>query len=95
MKTCPECGAEFTPKHRHPDQKYCSHKCGRSHWKRLEAERSGRYHDIEHAMRVGAPVKDETLMRAARKPKNTSAVRWRIELRRRANPEYYAECGDF
>ena len=96
-KTCTECGAEFTPKHGHPNQKYCSHECARSCWKRLDAERyrrSSALRDVEHAMRVSAPVANETLMRAARKPENTSAVRWRIELRRRANPLRYMATGN-
>lgn len=32
--------------------------------------------------------------RANRKPKGVSDVRWRIELRRRANPERYAYASD-
>ena len=31
-------------------------------------------------------------MTARTKPANTSAVRWRMELRRRANPERYEMC---
>lgn len=40
------------------------------------------------------PVPTGALMRAKTKPANTSAVRWRMELRRRANAERYAMCGE-
>lgn len=33
-------------------------------------------------------------MTANTKPASMSEVRWRIELRRRQNPAYYAMCGD-
>lgn len=34
-----------------------------------------------------------SLMKATRKPRNTSEVRWRIELARRADPLRYALAG--
>jgi hypothetical protein len=46
-----------------------------------------------HAFEISEPVSLSNLMRAKRKPENTSAVRWRIELRRRARADYYALFG--
>ena len=46
-----------------------------------------------HAQEVSRPVPFEALKKAKRKPANTSDVRWRIELRRRARAEYYALFG--
>ena len=42
--------------------------------------------EFETAFAVSTPVDTVTLMYAKRKPNNTSDIRWRIELRRRANP---------
>lgn len=35
----------------------------------------------------------ETITHATKRPEGCSAVRWRIELRRRANPQRYADYG--
>lgn len=35
----------------------------------------------------------DTVMNAPCRPRGCSEVRWRCELRRRANPEYYAQFG--
>lgn len=42
----------------------------------------------------GKAVSTDTIMSARTCPRGCSAVRWRIELRRRANPEYFAMCGN-
>ena len=52
-----------------------------------------RKREVQRALWVSEPVTNEVIMRAVRKPKGVSAVRWRIELRRRANAKYFAECG--
>ena len=77
LRQCAVCGAKFTP--RNNRQKYCSNRCART--------------ADEHAMSISAPVSNEHIMRAIRKPANTSEVRWRMELRRRANPERYEMLG--
>ena len=93
---CAECGVEFETAAR--NQKYCSPECGR------KAERDAKHracrtacgkeeHDIAIALKVSAPVPLETIMRARRKPDGVSAVRWRIELLRRAMADYYALFG--
>ena len=92
-KTCQICGAEFTPRNNH--QKYCSNRCARTadeHRERLRGT-TGETRAYEHAMSISAPVSNEHIMRAIRKPKNTSDVRWRMELRRRACPERYEMVG--
>ena len=94
-RQCAVCGAEFTP--RNNNQKYCSPRCSRTAYERKHRERSrvrtGEARAYEHAMSMSAPVSNEHIMRATVKPANTSAVRWRIELRRRANPERYEMLG--
>ena len=49
--------------------------------------------EYETALAVSKPVKLATIMTAAVKPRNTSDVRWRIELARRANPWRFAVGG--
>ena len=97
-RKCAKCGAEFAP--RVKQQRFCSPRCQR-------AAESARYYQAHHqsarredsrheaavAWDVSAPVPLDRLMRAVEKPPNTSAARWRIELRRRANPDYYAAVG--
>ena len=88
-RVCAVCGAEFEPKR--GNQAYCSHRCQRNAQTRRNWYRSAR--EVEHALAVSRPVPTEQLMKAPCKPENTSDVRWRIELRRRANPERYAMAG--
>ena len=47
---------------------------------------------LSKAIKMSAPVPVAYLMRARRKPENTSDARWRMELRRRANEERYAQA---
>ena len=85
--TCPVCGKTFTTTAHY--QKCCSTKCS--------AERSRKLHKEARAVRSDPILKAEAdcvsatkaitfdeLSKAKTKPANTSAVRWRIELRRRA-----------
>ena len=94
LKTCQICGAEFTPKPRHPTQKYCSLRCQKKAAKRRNSRRSRVYTSMArqaaHALELSQPVSTEHIMRAIRKPANTSEVRWRIELRRRADAGRFA-----
>ena len=72
--TCPECGVTFVAKSRH--QVYCSKKCANEgHYKR---------HGQTDAFLATAPVTFANLSKAKTKPRNTSDIRWRMELRRRA-----------
>jgi len=89
-RQCAECGAEYTP--HNPQQKYCSRQCARKvSERRYRGNTSMR--QAAHAFEISEPVSLSNLMRAKRKPENTSAVRWRIELRRRARADYYALFG--
>ena len=78
--TCPVCGATFEK--RATNQIYCSQRCSRWHSKKAAKEyHLSRYDDAFSATK---PVTFEVLSKAKTKPANTSAVRWRMELRRRA-----------
>ncbi len=94
LRQCAVCGAKFTPEPRHPNQKYCSPRCQKKAAKRRNKRRGRVYTSMArqaaHALELSQPVSNEHIMRAVRKPANTSEVRWRIEQRRRANPELYA-----
>ncbi len=89
-RVCEGCGAEFEPKR--GNQVFCSHRCSRNAKARRDRNRSVR--EVEHALAVSRPVPTAQLMKAPCKPANTSDVRWRIELRRRANSRHYAEFGE-
>ena len=89
-RVCAVCGAKFEPKR--GNQAYCSHRCARNAVARRDRNRSVR--EVEHALAVSRPVPTAQLMKAPCKPVNTSDVRWRIELRRRANSRHYAEFGE-
>ena len=84
--TSPRCGAQFEL--RYNNQKFCSNAC-------CDAERKSRRrnHSDEHllaeAWRAATPVCLDSILSKPRKPEGVSDVRWRIELRRRANPEHY------
>lgn len=102
-RKCPECGAAFTPQSK--TQVCCSKECQQKRNKRHELEsrrrRAKHRKSVQDklkrnprafgaALKATAPVTQEVLMQARKKPANCSAVRWRIELRRRQNPGYYA-----
>ena len=57
------------------------------------AKISGLVRDLTAAHKFANTTTNDTIMSAARKPKGVSDVRWRIELRRRANPLRYALLG--
>jgi hypothetical protein len=86
-RKCPECGAEFTTKLH--NKKYCSKRCARNAEAHLIKGRSSAVRELAHAWESTRPVPNSVIMTAKCKPANTSAVRWRMELRRRANPKYY------
>ena len=100
LRKCPECGAEFEPGHR--NQVCCTPECQEERERKLlrarkKAARARR--EIDKAsldyIKATRPVTLDTLTRAPRKPKNTSDVRWRIELRRRAMQNRYgSQCLD-
>lgn len=92
LKLCPICGAEF--ERSHSNQRYCSKKCYKKAWKQNKAEKRQHIkkagHMLADAHQCVRIVDNETIMRSRRKPKGVSDVRWRMELRRRLNPEKYA-----
>ena len=84
--TCPVCGVTFTTTRNY--QVYCSRKCAKKRERALDRTRARkrraaqpRYDD---AISSTKPVTFAVLSKAKTKPANTSAVRWRMELRRRA-----------
>ena len=84
--TCPRCGAQF--ERRYNNQKFCSKSCYDAEWKSRYRKHSDEHLRAE-AWRAATPVCLESILRKPQKPKGLSDVRWRIELRRRANPERY------
>ena len=78
----PVCGIKFSTSN--TQKIYCSPKCSK------KGRPRNRCRDIEHALEISKPVSNEHVMAADSKPKNTSDIRWRMELRRRANPYRYA-----
>lgn len=103
-RICPECGAAFTPQSK--TQVCCSKECQQKRCRRHDNESRRRAKHRKSvqlkrnlggfgaALKATAPVTQEVLMCARQKPANCSDVRWRIELRRRANAEYFRVCGD-
>ena len=60
---------------------------------RRAAYKSSREKQLAEAHACARPVSNDWICSAPEKPAGVSDVRWRIELRRRANPGYYAICG--
>lgn len=87
-RKCVECGAEFTTEQR--NKQYCSKRCARNAAAHRAKGRSSAERETAHAWNVSRPVPNSVIMTAKCKPENTSEGRWRMELRRRANPELYA-----
>ena len=85
------------------NQVCCTPECHKKRRRKLdrarkEAAKARREADKQSLDYIKAtrPVSAEHLARATRKPANTSEVRWRIELRRRAMARRYgAQCLDF
>ncbi len=77
-RICPICGKPVT---RAANAKYCSDECLR------KAKRVSITFDPR-------PVPTAEITKAKEKPAGVSDVRWRIELRRRANARHYAAYGD-
>lgn len=80
-RKCKFCGVEFVGKRK--DQIFCSHNCCSKAW------RKGEIRDMCAAIAEATPPTWSTLTHAVTKPRGCSDVRWRIELRRRANPMRY------
>lgn len=80
--TCPVCGKTFETHAR--NAVYCSKKCQNKGYYERCCSLSG-----ADAISASAPVSFDTLSKAKTKPANTSAVRWRMELRRRATAKQY------
>lgn len=94
-RVCEVCGEEFEP--RRKDQRGCSAACAREikrrdnrEYRRIQRGSEKKYDAIGDAISDSAPTPLSTLLNAKRKPKNTSATRWRMELARRADPIRFA-----
>lgn len=48
--------------------------------------------ELSAAHKCSRIVSEATIRSARKKPAGVSDVRWRIELRRRASPEWYEAC---
>ena len=87
--TCPVCGATFEKRAHY--QVYCSRTCkkkrDRAHHRASDRKRRALLRDsrrYDDAVSATKPITFNALAKAKKKPANTSAVRWRMELRRRA-----------
>ncbi len=91
--TCPECGVTFAKKRN--NQVYCSPKCAKAHYRKANRERMRKKWTCLHGgydvFSATAPVSFDKLSRAKTKPANTSDIRWRMELRRRAMARRYGQ----
>ena len=85
--TCPICGNSFTTNRR--NAVYCSKKCQNKGYHARERARMRCYGALPDAVSATAPVSFLKLSHARTKPANTSEVRWRMELRRRATAKQY------
>ena len=67
---------------------------GRTELQDLAVQILGRkLRDLRHTESCATLTPTSIIMNAQKKPKGVSAVRWRIELARRADPEYYFSHG--
>ena len=80
--TCPQCGKVWT--HTTTKKGRMCATCRNARWRK-------RYAKNADCTKAGVSFRE--LRNARKKPKGTSDIRWRLELRRRANPEYYAQFG--
>ena len=86
--TCPICGKTFEKHAR--NAVYCSKKCqNKGYHARQRARMRRATAELTDLVSATAPVTFHKLSRARTKPANTSAVRWRMELRRRAAAKQY------
>lgn len=79
---CPRCGKVWTRTTTKKGRMCVT--CRNARWRK-------RYSINADCTKVGVAL--ASLRTARKKPKGISDIRWRLELRRRANPEYYAEFG--
>ena len=86
-KKCQWCGAEFDTWRK--GAKYCSRKCVNDSMRNPNTKPRKRY----VSDRTKGNVPHTTLFCSKTQPCGVSDIRWRIELRRRACPDYYAEFG--
>ena len=97
--TCPECSKQFTTTAH--NQVCCSPACQANRIRRLKKARAVKAsksktvalntNDPRDVWSDAGGVSLSRLMKSRTKPKNTSAVRWRIELRRRAMQRHYGQ----
>lgn len=57
------------------------------------ADRKEMEAELAKAHAAGTLICNESIMHVRRKPQGVSETRWRMELRRRAEPERYAFAG--
>lgn len=99
-RVCEWCGAVFTP--RNSQQLYCGPRCYKRRHRKADAERQRRERKALKAKAAKHPYLPDVggrlasldeIMRATKRPRNCSPLRWRMELRRRANAEYFRMMG--
>lgn len=108
MKVCPICGAEFSSAFPFQKfcSKRCKirngYKTETARRRRQREECAAEFaaaaphrarQDVTLAHQCARLMSNELICRARQKPEGVSDVRWRIELRRRESPEYFAAAG--
>lgn len=92
-RQCPLCERPFTGRGRSRFCPACREVVRKREHRLLEKrEKAALSALIVEANACAFPASDATIATARKKPRGVSDVRWRIELRRRANPEYYNAC---
>ena len=92
IHTCKICGERYNPYYWGKFHRTCQACVNRSRPADTKEWRSAMKAGAE-AHRAASVTPDATLSSAKTKPPRTSNVRWRIELRRRANAAYFADYG--
>ena len=89
---CKVCGSRYTPYYWGAFHRICR-TCSLKGRTSARKGRPSPTQDLAEAHRAASVTPDATLSSAKTKPPRTSDVRWRIELRRRANAAYFADYG--
>ena len=84
---CEECGAEFESV---KPRRFCCKNCNKRYIRKHPGQQRAWVRQID----VLDPPTFAAISRAGKKPQEVSDIRWRIELRRRANPDRYALAWD-
>jgi len=92
-RICQDCGAEFECFSTRSKRMLCA-SCAKRHT--IECKRRYRNRDFSVLSKSNDAIKEvsnDEIMHAKKKPAGVSDARWRIELRRRADGDFYSQFG--